>query len=112
MYFQLRKLILWSRKNIAPRVVEFHPGVVNVISGSSKTGKSAVVPIIDYCCQGRSKTRPLGRSKSRPVVGCQVVGYSGEKGRWSVAEAALLPRGAFGGRVSVRRMGFVCGGSA
>jgi hypothetical protein len=63
-------------------------------------------------CQGRSKTRPVGRSKSRPVVGSQVVGYSGEEGRWSVAEAALLPRGAFGGRVSVRKMGDVCGGSA
>jgi len=63
-------------------------------------------------CQGRSKTRPVGRSKSRPVVGSQVVEYSGEEGRWSVAEAALLPRGAFGGRVSVRRMGDVCGGSA
>jgi hypothetical protein len=39
----------------------------------------------------------VGRSKSRPVVGSQVVEYSGEEGRWSVAEAALLPRGAFGG---------------
>ena len=67
---------------------------------------------ISFPCQGRSKIRPVGRSKSRPVVGSQVVEYSGEEGRWSVAEAALLPRGAFGGRVSVRRMGDVCGGSA
>jgi hypothetical protein len=29
----------------------------------------------------------------------EVVGISGEKGRWSVAEEALLPRGGFGGRV-------------
>ena len=51
-------------------------------------------------CQGRSKTRPVWRTKSRPVVGSQVVEYSGEEGRWSVAEAALLPRGASGrGRV-------------
>jgi len=51
-------------------------------------------------CQGRNKTRPVGRSKSRPVVGSKVVEYSGEEGRWSVAEAALLPRGAPGrGRV-------------
>jgi hypothetical protein len=64
-------------------------------------------------CQGRSKTRPLGRSKSRPVVGREVVEIAGEKGRWSVAEAALLPRGAFGGaEFSVRRMARVCGGSA
>jgi hypothetical protein len=32
-------------------------------------------------CQGRSKTRPLRRSKSRPVVGREVVEYLGEKGR-------------------------------
>ena len=49
MYFQLRKLILWPRNGTAPRVVKFEPGVVNVISGASKTGKSAVIPIIDYC---------------------------------------------------------------
>jgi hypothetical protein len=42
----------------------------------------------------------VGRSKSRPVVGSQVVEYSGEKGLWSVAEEALLPRGAFGGESS------------
>ena len=28
-------------------------------------------------CQGRSKTRPVRRSKSRPVGGWEVVGYSG-----------------------------------
>ena len=44
MYFQLRKLILWPRSDHAPRVIEFQPGVVNVISGASKTGKSAVIP--------------------------------------------------------------------
>jgi hypothetical protein len=78
------------------------------------SARSPLVRLQDVraCCQGRSKTRPVGRSKSRPVVGSQVVGYSGEEGRWSVAEAALLPRGAFGGRVSVRKMGDVCGGSA
>lgn len=26
------------------------------------------------CCQGRSKTRPVGRSKSSPVVGCRFAG--------------------------------------
>lgn len=45
MFFQLRKLILWPRAGGSPRVVEFRPGIVNVISGASKTGKSAVIPI-------------------------------------------------------------------
>ncbi len=38
-----------------------------------------------------------GRSKSRLVCRCEVVGFAGEKGLWSVAEEGLLPRGASGG---------------
>lgn len=60
MYFQLRKLILWPRKNEAPRELDFHPGVVNVISGASKTGKSAVIPIIDYCLAADKCAIPVG----------------------------------------------------
>jgi hypothetical protein len=60
MYFQLRKLILWPRIEAPPRVVEFEPGVVNVISGASKTGKSAVIPIIDYCLGSERCAIPVG----------------------------------------------------
>lgn len=50
MYFQLRKLVVWPKKaEYGPRIVEFLPGVVNVITGGSRTGKSAIIPIIDYC---------------------------------------------------------------
>ncbi len=60
MYFQLRKLILWPRNGTSPRIVEFQPGVVNVISGASKTGKSAVIPIIDYCLGSDKCAIPVG----------------------------------------------------
>lgn len=60
MYFQLRQLILWPQADLDPRVVEFEPGVVNVISGSSKTGKSAVIPIIDYCLGAKKCAIPVG----------------------------------------------------
>jgi len=60
MYFQLRKLILWPRNDGEPRVVTFTPGVVNVISGASKTGKSAVIPIIDYCLASDKCSIPVG----------------------------------------------------
>jgi hypothetical protein len=60
MYFQLRKLILWPRNGGSPRVVDFEPGVVNVISGASKTGKSAVIPIIDYCLGSDRCAIPVG----------------------------------------------------
>jgi hypothetical protein len=60
MYFQLRKLILWPRIDAPPRVLAFQPGVVNVISGASKTGKSAVIPIIDYCLGADKCAIPVG----------------------------------------------------
>ncbi|WP_448208514.1 DUF3732 domain-containing protein [Azospirillum sp. sgz302134] len=60
MYFQLRKLILWPRTDAPPRVVDFMPGVVNVISGASKTGKSAVIPIVDYCLGADKCAIPVG----------------------------------------------------
>ena len=50
MRLQLLKLIIWPKNvNLAPRVVEFEPGKVNVITGASRTGKSAIIPILDYC---------------------------------------------------------------
>jgi hypothetical protein len=50
MRFQLVSIILWPRSaEFGPRVVTFEQGAVNVISGASRTGKSAIIPIIDYC---------------------------------------------------------------
>ena len=60
MLFQLRKLVLWPKSSHAPRIVEFEPGKVNVISGTSKTGKSAVIPIIDYCLGSDKCAIPVG----------------------------------------------------
>ena len=50
MYLQIREIVLWPRNpNFEPRRLQFELGKVNVISGASRTGKSAVIPIIDYC---------------------------------------------------------------
>jgi hypothetical protein len=50
MKFQILKLIIWPKlKTFAPQVIAFEPGKVNVITGGSRTGKSAIIPIIDYC---------------------------------------------------------------
>lgn len=50
MRFQIVSIILWPRlPEREPRVLPFTLGAVNVISGASKTGKSAIIPIIDYC---------------------------------------------------------------
>lgn len=42
------------------RTVPFERGRINVISGLSRTGKSAIIPIIDYCLGSRRCTIPTG----------------------------------------------------
>lgn len=60
MKFQLKKLIIWpNSQEFAPRVVEFEIGKVNVITGSSRTGKSAIIPIIDYCLASSDCNIPI-----------------------------------------------------
>lgn len=50
MNLQLLEIVLWSKNpNLPPRRLKFVAGVTNVITGGSKTGKSAVIPIVDYC---------------------------------------------------------------
>lgn len=50
MHFQVLRIVLWpSKPGLSARVVPLEPGCVNVISGASRTGKSAIIPIIDYC---------------------------------------------------------------
>ena len=64
MRFQILELVLWPRQSGEPQKVKFRPGVVNVISGASKTGKSAVIPIIDYCLGADKCTIPVGVIRS------------------------------------------------
>lgn len=57
MFFQIKEIVLWPRDTtFEPRRLPFEPGKVNVITGASRTGKSAVIPIIDYCL-GSGKCR-------------------------------------------------------
>src|SRR5579864_9232497 len=50
MYFQIKEIILWAKKaGLRPRRVPFEIGKVNIITGESRTGKSAIIPIIDFC---------------------------------------------------------------
>lgn len=50
MYFQIEKIILWPKKiQFTYKTVDFCCNKINVITGASRTGKSAIIPIIDYC---------------------------------------------------------------
>lgn len=60
MQFQLLKLIVWPKKSVLhPRIINFVPGKVNVITGASRTGKSAIIPIIDYCLASSDCSIPI-----------------------------------------------------
>lgn len=45
MRFEIKEIVLWPRRQeFEPRRLKFHSGKVNVISGNSRTGKSAAIP--------------------------------------------------------------------
>ena len=48
MSMQILSIVLYSHDG-RKRVVGLSPGVVNVITGASKTGKSALIDVVDYC---------------------------------------------------------------
>jgi hypothetical protein len=45
---QILSIVLYSHDG-RRRIVKLNPGVVNVITGASKTGKSALIDVVDYC---------------------------------------------------------------
>ncbi|MCA1050986.1 DUF3732 domain-containing protein [Priestia aryabhattai] len=60
MYLQIKEVILWPKKeHLKPKRIKFLRGKVNVISGASRTGKSAIIPIIDYCLGSDKCTIPV-----------------------------------------------------
>lgn len=55
MNFQVKNIVIWPKnENFGPRIIKFELGKVNVITGKSRTGKTAIIPIVDYCL-GSSK---------------------------------------------------------
>lgn len=61
MKFSVNSLILWARnKEFGYRSVKFAASGVNIITGASRTGKSAIIPIIDYCLGANECTIPVG----------------------------------------------------
>src|SRR3546814_31969 len=65
MFFQIRRVILCLRDDHTHKVVTFGFGVVNVISGASKTGKSAMIPIIDFCLGADKCAIPVGHIREK-----------------------------------------------
>lgn len=50
MKFSIDSIILWPKRDkFSYRRLPFADGKINIVTGASRTGKSAIIPIIDYC---------------------------------------------------------------
>lgn len=56
---QISKIILYGRRGDTRQII-FELGKLNVLTGSSKTGKSAILEIVDYCLGAKRCTIPDG----------------------------------------------------
>ncbi len=92
MNFGFDRIVLWS-KNGERRSLDFKRNMVNVISGESHTGKSALLDIIDYCFLASSHKLPDSVINEN-VAWYGVVFYVNEK------VYALARRSPEGNRVS------------
>lgn len=65
MKAKISKVILWpKRSGKKPRVIEFKLTGVNVVTGGSQTGKSSLIPIIDYCLGSEKCAIPVGEIRN------------------------------------------------
>lgn len=59
MKFQILNIIVYG-KNGKVRSINLKPDAVNIVTGQSKTGKSALIHIVDYCLGRRECNIPAG----------------------------------------------------
>ena len=61
MKLKVKNIILYPKDhNLDPRFIKFEEDKVNVITGYSQRGKSAIISIIDYCLGSRHCNIPIG----------------------------------------------------
>lgn len=57
---QLKEVAIYSIDDSERRIIPFEIGKLNIIYGASQTGKSAIIPIIDYCLGSSTNRIPAG----------------------------------------------------
>ncbi|MBI3714818.1 MAG: hypothetical protein HY255_02355, partial [Betaproteobacteria bacterium] len=78
MSFQLKEVILFGHGGETRRL-PFRLGRLNVITGASKTGKTALIPIIDYCLGATKCAIPFGVIRTKVAwVGLRLAVSEGE----------------------------------
>ncbi|MFD7772247.1 DUF3732 domain-containing protein [Streptomyces sp. NPDC059787] len=66
MTFQIRAVTIYGKQASQVRTVPFEPGTLNIVTGDSRRGKSALLTIIDYCLG--SSGYPVKAGKVRDYV--------------------------------------------
>ena len=51
---QIKNIVLYKNSNFDHRILPFQTGEVNIITGESSTGKTAIIDIVDYCLGSKS----------------------------------------------------------
>ena len=61
MRLAILKIILWPKEvSNGPKILPFAPGKINIVTGESGSGKSALTWIIDYCLGSDKCSIPVG----------------------------------------------------
>jgi len=72
-YAELCRVERWSVRTLRERI----SSQLYLRTAIAKQPESVVKAEISHLCQGQSKTRPPGRSKTRPGSSCEAVGFAG-----------------------------------
>ncbi len=88
MSFQIKAIAIYNAQG-ARRELEFELGKVNIITGASKTGKTALIQIVDYCLGRTEFLIPAG--KIREHVVWYAIKLKGKPGEAIVARPAPAP---------------------
>ena len=101
MSFQIKDIVLY-RQDGEMRRLEFAPGRLNIITGASKTGKTALIAVIEYCFGSTECHIPEGIMR-------RVVAWAGVRLALSGGEAFIARRLPAPGRVSSTEVYYVVG---
>ncbi len=94
MNFHVDKLLLWLKDGNL-RVLQFENDKVNVITGNSKTGKTAVLEIFDYCFCGGSETVVISHEHIGENVAWYGLRFSINEKTYTIARGPISESGKF-----------------
>ncbi|NBJ17018.1 MAG: DUF3732 domain-containing protein [Dehalobacter sp. 4CP] len=94
MNFYIDKLLLWLKDGNL-RTLQFVNDKVNVITGNSKTGKTAVLEIVDYCFCGSNETVVISHEHIGENVAWYGLRFTINDKVYTIARGAISENGKF-----------------